>query len=133
MLEPVDLSDAQAAGEMRRQEEREHLVTHLLEVLDEDETSLNAAAIELTWSDDAGSNPYARHRQTDARGYRRANATLRRAIEDAVEANTTVRGQGFTLRERTEGRKVRTYLKRFGTPPSPPVMGTFDIPELADE
>ncbi|HEX6010362.1 MAG TPA: hypothetical protein VFY87_00880, partial [Geminicoccaceae bacterium] len=85
------------------------LVRHVAEP----EVSLNAAARGLAWG---GDPRFERHRQTDAKGHRRARHTLRAAILAACRRGTVVVRDGQAQDFTCDVTRVPATLKRFTRP-----------------
>jgi hypothetical protein len=113
VLEPVQLEAIDVDEDGADDQLMKTIAACLLARVKGEEISVNAAAKLLAWSDD---KRFTRYRQTDAKGHQRTSATLRRAVTEAGETETSIVSEGaergFSLRHDEQ----RSFLKRFERP-----------------
>jgi hypothetical protein len=109
VLVPQDLQpavdDADTDDDLHRT-----IIARLLALVPEPEISLNAAAKQLAWSAD---ERFAKYRQTDSKGNRRASKTLREAILAACRAGIGIvssgHSRGFTCNQQAQPLTLRRF------------------------
>jgi hypothetical protein len=113
VLEPTQLEAINTDDDGEDAEFLKTIIGCLLARVKSDEITVNAAAKLLAWSED---ERFKRYRQTDAKGHQRTSATLRRAVTEAGETETSIVSEGaergFSLRHDEQ----RSFLKRFERP-----------------
>jgi hypothetical protein len=100
VLVPVDMEEL-SPGNSRDVADLHHaIIACLLAQISEVKITLNAAAKKLAWN---GDKRFSMYRQTDTRGYKRVNQTLRDAVLAACRSNVTIisddLSRGFTCNE----------------------------------
>lgn len=113
VLEPIEMTGT--AMPAKTDDDFNHtIIATLLALFEKETTTLNTAAIELSWY---GGKRFEEYRQTDKRGNKRASRTLRTKIEDACKANITIvtgaQACGFTIKYPEKG---AITLHRFSRP-----------------
>ena len=111
VLAPEDLQPAEAEADADADDDLHRtIIACLLALVPEPEISLNAAAKQLAWSAD---ERFAKYRQTDSKGNRRASKTLREAILAACRAGICIVGggysRGFTCNEQAQPLTLRRF------------------------
>lgn len=105
------------------------IIACLLALVPEPEISLNAAARQLAWSAD---ERFAKYRQTDSKGNRRASKTLREAILAACRAGICIVGGGFSRGFTCNQHIQPLTLRRFEQPATALDLASQE-PEFADD
>ena len=127
VLVPEELQPAEDDAEA--EDLHRAIIACLLALVPEPEISLNAAAKQLAWSAD---ERFAKYRQTDSKGNRRASKTLRDAILAACRAGICIvnggHSRGFTCNQHAQPLTLRRFEQ-----PATPVDLASQQPEFEED